>query len=317
MKNYKVFMLLLSFMITTPTWAAEAVVLNEKNKSFLDWTVENLVLVLGGTVAISALIVLFQTVKSIWRTQTIQRFEHEGMSHAAAVFKSKHESFLGYIYQQLDGGVTLEQESDILLNHDYDGIRELDNNLPPWWIGMFYVTIAYAFIYIGVYHFSSFGLSQAEEYEKELVNAEIAIAAFNAAQKAKKKEILSADNVAALSAVDRLAAGEKTFQKYCAVCHGKKGEGVENMGQNLTDDYWIHGGGIKDIFKTITNGVPGKQMIPWKSTLKPEEIQEVSSFILTLRGTNPPNARPAEGELYEEGIKSETSNGKENEVEIN
>ena len=302
-------------MVSKPTWAADAI-LDGESKYFLDWTIENLVLVVGGTVAISALFVLFQTLKTIWRAQIIHRFESQGMNHAAAVIKSMNESFLGYIYQQMDGGVTLGNEADVLLSHNYDGIQELDNNLPPWWVGMFYVTIAYAFIYIGVIHFSSYGMSQVEEYEQELVDAEITIAAFNAAQKAFRKEAITTENVTILTAADRLAIAEDNFQIYCKACHGQQGEGIENMGPNLTDEYWLHGGGVKNIFKTISEGVPGKQMISWKTVLSPEEIQEVSSFVLTLRGTNPPNARSAEGELFEENA-AVNENVTEEEVELN
>ena len=304
-------------MMSIPTWAADAIVAQGDGKSGLDWTAENIIFILGILVIVSAFFVLYNVLKSIWKIQTIQRFETEGLSPKAAIAKFKQESFLGYIYKQLDGGVSLEKESDVLLHHDYDGIRELDNNLPPWWVGMFYLSIAFAPIYIGIYHFSSFGLNQAEEYEQEVKEAEIAIAKFYVAQAAAKKEMITADNVTLLTDADQIAAGAAIFQNSCAVCHGKLGEGVVNMGQNLTDEYWIHGGGIKDIFKTISNGVPGKQMIPWKTTYNPSEIQEVSSFILSLKGTNPPNARPAEGTLYEEGGTPEVPVENENEVKIN
>lgn len=317
MKSHRIYTTLLCFMMHIPVWAADAIVLEEDSKSGLDWTIENIIFILGILVIVSAFFVLYNTLKSIWKIQTIQRFESQGLSHRAAIAKFNQESFLGYIYQQLDGGVTLEQEADVLLHHDYDGIQELDNNLPPWWVGMFYLTVLFAPIYIGIYHFSSFGLSQAEEYEQEVKEAEIAIAKFYAAQAAAKKEMITADNVSVLVEADRIAAGEAIFQKFCAVCHGKLGEGVVNMGQNLTDEYWIHGGGIKDIFKTISNGVPGKQMIPWKTTLNPSEIQEVSSFIVSIKGSNPPNARPAEGVLYEGEKTEEVAVEKENEIKIN
>lgn len=313
MNKLKICTTLLTLLLVTPTWAAE-----KEEGSILNWSIENIVMIMGSAVVISALYMLWTATKTIWRAQTINKYEAQGISHAAAVTKAKQESFLSYIYQQLDGGVALEHETDILLNHHYDGIQELDNNLPPWWVGMFYSTIVFAFLYMGIYHFSDIGKSQAEEYEIEVAEAERAIAAYNAAQKKEKKEEtieITAETVAALTDADRIAAGQLNFKTYCAACHGMQGEGIENLGQNLTDEYWIHGGGIKNIFRTISEGVPGKPMIAWKEALKPKEIQELASYILTLKGTNPPNARPPEGELYREGEKI-TSIPSTGEVEI-
>lgn len=311
MNKFKIWITLLTLLITTPIWAADG---EAGGTSMFNWAIENIVMIMGSTVVISALYLMWTATKTIWRTQTANHYESQGLSHEAAVGKAKKESFLSYIYQQLDGGVSLEKETDILLNHNYDGIQELDNNLPPWWVGMFYATIIFAPLYIGIYHFSDIGKLQIEEYEQEVIEAEIAIAAYNATQKAEKTANLTADNVAALTDADRLAAGQANFKSYCAACHGMLGEGIANLGQNLTDKYWIHGGGVKNIFRTISEGVPGKPMVAWKDAISADEIQELASYILTLEGTDPPNARPPEGELYEEGATSETP--KSGEVEV-
>lgn len=298
MNQLKIYSTLVISFVATSVWAAVG---EEAEESTLNWAIENIVMIMGSAVVVSALYLMWTATKTIWRAQTASQFESQGLSHEAAVAKAKKENFYSYIYQQLDGGVSLEKEIDVLLNHDYDGIQELDNNLPPWWVGMFYSTIVFAFLYLGIYHFSDIGKSQIEEYEQEVIEADRAIAAYNAAQKAEKTAVLTADNVTILSATDRLAAGQANFKTYCAACHGMLGEGIENLGQNLTDEYWIHGGGIKNIFKTISDGVPGKPMVAWKEALSADEIQELASYIMTLKGTNPPNARPPEGELYEAG----------------
>lgn len=310
MNKLKIYTTLLTLLLTTPIWAGE----EGADGSILNWAIENIVMIMGSAVIVSALYLLWTATKTIWRAQSTQQFEAQGLSHEVAVDKAKRESFLGYIYQQLDGGVSLEKESDVLLNHNYDGIQELDNNLPPWWVGMFYATIVFAPLYIGIYHFSDIGKLQIEEYEQEVKEAEIAIVAYNSAQKAEKAASLSAETVTQLTDADRLVVGQENFKIYCAACHGMLGEGLENLGQNLTDEYWIHGGSINDIFKTISEGVPGKPMVAWKEAISAEEIQELASYIMTLKGTNPPNARPPEGELYGEGTASENAQAGETEV---
>lgn len=311
MNKLKITTTLLTLLLTTPIWAAEA---GAEETGMLTWAIENIVMIMGSTVVVAALYLMWSATKTIWRAQSTQQYEAQGLSHEVAVAKAKKESFLSYIYQQLDGGVPLEKETDILLNHNYDGIQELDNNLPPWWVGMFYATLAFAPLYIGIYHFSDIGKLQIEEYEQEVIEAERAIAAYNAAQKEEKTADISAETVTVLTDADRLAAGQANFKSYCAACHGMLGEGIENLGQNLTDKYWIHGGGVKNIFRTISEGVPGKPMVAWKEAISAEEIHELASYILTLEGTNPPNARPPEGELYEEGAAKETPS--EGEIEV-
>lgn len=106
------------------------------------------------------------------------------------------------------------------------------------------------------------------------------------------------ENVTALTDPAEIAEGKNIFLTNCATCHGKEGQG--GAGPNLTDDYWLHGGGIKNVFKTIKYGVPQKGMIAWETQLSPKQIQQVASYILTLRGTNPPGAKEPQGELWKE-----------------
>ncbi len=203
------------------------------------------------------------------------------------------------ILQKLSDAVPVEEEHAILTDHNYDGIRELDNNLPLWWKYMFYLSIVCAGAYIYYYHFSGSGKLQIEEYNQEVMVAEKEVEAY------MKLSANSVDenNVKRLTDSKRLESGKVLFLQNCAACHGKGGEG--GVGPNLTDEYWLHGGGVKDVFKTIKYGVPQKGMISWKTQLSPGNMQEVTSYILTLKGTHPENPKEAQGEKYEE-VKEET-----------
>ena len=196
----------------------------------------------------------------------------------------------------LSGAVAIEEEQDILLDHEYDGIMELDNKLPPWWLYMFYFTIAFGVVYVGYYHFSD-GPSQLEEYKAEMALAEEQKAAFLASAANNIDE----SNVELLADASALANGKEKFETLCVACHAASGGSTQNppgVGPNLTDEYWLHGGGIKNVFKTIKYGVPAKGMIAWESQLSPKQMQEVASYILSLQGTNPPNAKEPQGELW-------------------
>lgn len=187
----------------------------------------------------------------------------------------------------------VEEEVDIDLGHNYDGIRELDNRLPPWWLYGFYGCILFAGIYLWRYHVSHSAPSQKEEYDYAMRVAEEQ--KENYLKKSANK--IDENTVTLLAAAD-IEKGKNLFITSCAACHGKLGEG--GVGPNLTDDYWIHGGGLKDIFKTIKYGFPEKGMMAWKETLNPMQMAQITSFIKSIRGTNPPNGKEKQGELYTE-----------------
>jgi cytochrome c oxidase cbb3-type subunit III len=188
----------------------------------------------------------------------------------------------------------VEREADILLDHDYDGIKELDNNLPPWWIYSFYISIIAAIIYMGHYHVFKTGDLMIAEYEHEILEAQ---------QKLEEKRssgdliIIDESNVELLTDAKSLETGAKLFSSVCAACHASEGQGL--VGPNLTDAYWIHGGEFKEIFSTIKYGVPEKGMIAWKSQLSPSQMQKVASFIMSLKGSTPLNPKAPEGDLVE------------------
>lgn len=197
--------------------------------------------------------------------------------------------------------VSLQEEDDIMLDHDFDGIRELDNKIPPWWTALFYGAIVFAFIYMIDYHVIGDGNVQQSEYQQE-----IQAAAARLEMLTKSGVLITEETVTVLTDVGALAAGKDIFDKNCSACHGFGGEGL--VGPNFTDDNWIHGGSIKNIYRTIVEGVPEKGMISWKSQLSPNQIQEVASYIRSLRGTNPPNQKGPEGEKWDFS-KVETESG--------
>lgn len=193
--------------------------------------------------------------------------------------------------QKLTRAAPIEKEEDILLEHSYDGIRELDNHLPPWWTWLFYGTIVWAVGYLIVYHVMNlFPLSEAEYLaEVERVQAMRAT-----------REVVEIDEASLVFTADEeiISSGQAIFTSNCASCHRNDGGG--GIGPNLTDDYWIHGGSLQDIFAVIKNGVPEKGMISWAPILKPEEIRDASFFVMTLRGTNVAGGKEPQGELYTE-----------------
>lgn len=187
---------------------------------------------------------------------------------------------------------TVAEEKEIELDHDYDGIKELDNVLPPWWVFLFYITIFFSIGYLAKYHLFG-GDNQVVELEKEIAAAKIQIEEY----KKTAPDLLTVDNVVLLTDPGEISAGKAIFDQNCVACHANDGGG--GIGPNLTDDYWILGGDIKDIFVTISEGGrDGKGMVPWKTQIKPSDIQKVASYIKSLHGTNPANPKEPEGDLY-------------------
>lgn len=213
---------------------------------------------------------------------------------------AEEPGFVDKLLQKLQDSKPIEEESEIDLDHNYDGIRELDNNLPPWWLYGFYITIIFAVIYLLRYHVFQSAPLPLEEYEIEMAEAE----------EARQEYLKTAANMVDETSVTmitegpRLEAGAAIYKANCAVCHAADGGG--GVGPNLTDNYWLHGGDIKDVFSTVKYGVPAKGMISWKDQLNPAQMQNVSSYILTLVGTDPANPKEPQGELYTPQAEEET-----------
>ncbi|GAA4961555.1 cbb3-type cytochrome c oxidase N-terminal domain-containing protein [Algibacter aquimarinus] len=206
--------------------------------------------------------------------------------------KSFKFTWLKETYQKLLGQKPIEEEGEIILDHNYDGIKELDNNLPPWWLYGFYASIIFAAVYLVKYHVFD-GDNQIDELETELADARIAIEAY----KKTAKNLVDINTVTQLTDAADLSAGKTIFQTNCVACHMADGGG--GIGPNLTDEYWILGGGIKNVFRTVSEGGrSGKGMIPWKTQLKPLEMAQVASYVLTFQGTTSANPKTAEGDIW-------------------
>lgn len=188
----------------------------------------------------------------------------------------------------------VQEEANIDLGHDYDGIRELDNRLPPWWLYGFYLCILFAVIYLYRFHVAHSAPLSKEEYQISMNEA----AAAKEEYLKKSANKVDENTVTYLSDAASLDAGKKIFTTICMACHLADGGG--SVGPNLTDRYWIHGGGIKDIFKTIKYGWPEKGMKSWKDDYSPVQIAQIASYVKSLQGTKPAKAKEPQGVLYEE-----------------
>jgi len=179
-------------------------------------------------------------------------------------------------------------ERAVLMHHDYDGIEELDNDLPPWWKYGFYLSIIAGIIYFVVYA-NGIAPNSTEEYQVAMTEGNI----LKAEYMTKMANAINEENVTLADAAG-VTKGKTIFEKKCKTCHAADGGGLS--GPNLTDEFWIHGGDIKSVFKTVKYGVPAKGMISWQDQLSPQEMQEVSSFVMSLQGTKPANPKDPQGE---------------------
>lgn len=212
-------------------------------------------------------------------------------------------------WDKFNKAVEIEKEQDILLDHDYDGIRELDNSLPPWWKYGFYLTILISVVYIWYYHLGGDGPSSHEEY----------VAAMEKAEKEKAAYLAKAannidENTVTMSDAAGIAAGQKLYQSVCAACHAADGGG--GVGPNLADPYWLHGGSLSDVFKSIKYGWPDKGMKSWKDDFSPKQIADITSFVMSLQGTTPAAPKEKQGDLYIPPSENADSQNETNQSEI-
>ncbi|HMS65721.1 MAG TPA: cbb3-type cytochrome c oxidase N-terminal domain-containing protein [Ignavibacteria bacterium] len=279
------------FMITSVTFAQTTVAANEGNTDTYN------------TVLLIVLLILFNLV-----FLPLLFPKDETVSDEIVVKDSAIKSLKTKLY----GLVPLEQEHSILLEDNFDGIRELDNKVPPWFNILFYGTVIFAFIYLLDYHVLKTGKLPFQEYADEVNTANM-----------KREELIrtgafiNENNVTLLSDAESLNSGKQIFAVNCTPCHGANAEGT--VGPNLTDQYWIHGGGVTNIFKTVKYGVPVKGMISWQTQLNPKKMQMVVSYVMSLAGTNPPNGKIPEGNLFtvtdstgtlKDSLSIKTENGK-------
>lgn len=188
-----------------------------------------------------------------------------------------------------------EGETTADVGHVYDDIKELDNRIPPWFNYLFAGTVLFAFIYMIDYHVLGISKLSTDEYMEEIVAANL-----------QRKILLASGGsinenaLVQLKDEASLKEGREIFQKFCISCHGPQAGGL--VGPNLTDEFWIHGGGIKSVYTTIKKGVPGKGMISWELVFSQRQIQSIGSYVLSLQGTNPPGGKSPEGTKYIEPV---------------
>jgi len=276
-------MLLSSTMTSAQTNTAAAVVKSGINYGGMDSTGFWL---LASVISLEVIAILFLLF-------FIKRIEQELLPAS-----TKKSFLLGAWWSNMDKkiftkAVSVEKEADILLDHNYDGIKELDNALPPWWKYGFYITIVVAVIYLLNFHVFRYGKNPTEEYQAELEKAKIESAEYES----KNVDKINETNIQ-MPLKAGLDEGKEIFTSICWTCHGKLGEG--GVGPNLTDDYWIHKGSLNDIYTSIKIGYPEKGMQSWEKNYTAKQINNLTGYIKTLRGTNPPNPKLAQGDLFAE-----------------
>lgn len=286
MKLYKFLTIALLSSVSFPSLAEEANGAKEVTRTL---TGEELLLLISGIVVLGvAIIALLFCLYFLYVL-------HSKLNPSTETATKSTFSVMTWLNEKFGLGKLkpIEEEATIALDHSYDGIVELDNGMPPWLRYLFTSTILFAVVYLFNYLITNTGLNQTQEYEQEIAFAE---------KEAEERKLLAANSldensVTYLEDKAMIEEGKVLFAQNCKACHGAAGEGT--VGPNLTDAYWLHGGKINDIFKTIKYGVPEKGMISWQAKLKPVDIQKISSYILTIQGTNPPNAKAPQGDLLE------------------
>ncbi len=297
-KTIQILILLSTQMLNAQNTATEST--SSLGEALLKWSFTNVLVIAALVVSIMAFIVLYRVFNLLIDLNKQHFIEKYGIevSKEAKIFDK--EPFFKSLYKRLTKATPVTQEASIDLGHNYDGIRELDNSLPPWWLYMFYLCIIFAGIYMWHYHWKDDSSNQIVEYATQMQEGEKVKSAYLA----KVADAINEKNVIALLDAKAITEGKSIFNSLCKACHLETGAG--SVGPNLTDEYWIHGGGIKNIFKTIKYGVPAKGMISWQEQLRPSDMQNVASYILTLKGSNPPNAKAPQGDLYKEDQSTKT-----------
>jgi len=245
-----------------------------------------------GFVFIVVLLVLLVAIYMLQVIKVMTRQAGQERAERLGVVYKEEPSLWSKLWKESNDFVPLEKEADIMLDHNYDGIRELDNHLPPWWKWLFYFTIIWGVIYLFFYHVTDSLPLSGQEYENEVAVAQEQLRKLQASNPVAA---IDESNVTLTTDALAIADGKQTYLNNCASCHRKDGGG--DIGPNLADDYWLHGNDIKDVFKVIRHGVQGTNMIAWEGFISPEKMQNVASYVLSLKGSNPENPKSPQGEL--------------------
>ena len=299
MKNLKFNILLLAGLLASAVTSAQT---TAAAAPAADTFLPIMTLVLGaivGAIFISAVWMMVRTNALLYKKVMESEYQARGLvmpGSETAQAAPQEDWWEKFLQKYWENPVPIEREKEIMGHHEFDGIRELDNNLPPWWINMFYATIVFSGIYMYYYDWGGSDWSSTNQY-----NTEMEVAAKEKSRiLAASNENVTEENVTRLTESGPIGEGELIYKNVCVACHGPNGEG--GVGPNMTDEYWLHGGGIKNVFKTIKYGVPEKGMIAWAAQLKPSDMQKVASYILTMQGTKPANPKEPQGTIWNEAV---------------
>ena len=274
---------------------AEAVIPSQPGLGLSQSEILIILLLLFALVLLFVSVTLLNAFKVMYQEQLNPTQYREPVKEEVLDYDSwlKQKTVKPSVWAKLLGLKPIEEEKNLVIDHAYDGIKELNNPVPAWFNFLFFGTMIFAAGYLFYYHIGGYGDLQDKEYENEMAKAQVEKAAYlEKSANTIDENSVKFDNTPAV-----LADGKTIFNTNCVVCHGDKGQGV--IGPNLTDDYWLHGGGINNVFKTIKYGVPEKGMISWEKNLNPKQISAVANFILSLKGSNPAGAKAPQGEKYE------------------
>jgi cytochrome c oxidase cbb3-type subunit 3 len=226
--------------------------------------------------------------RMVLKTQGYTKEQIEAEMNPVKVKKEKKPTV--EVWNKLLSLRPLIEEKEILIAHDYDGIQELDNPIPAWFMYLFYGTIVFAVGYLLNYHVFHTGQLQYEEYKTEMVQADVARKLYLS----KAANQVDENTVKLVHDPLILASGQAIFKQNCVPCHGDHAQGT--VGPNLTDDYWMHGNKINDLFKTVKYGVLSKGMPTWEKVLTPKQISDVVNYVKSLNGSNPLNPKAPQGD---------------------
>lgn len=288
MKRLTILTLLATLFIARPTYAA--------NDSLIDADLQNYIgfgfIAFALVLLLIVLLVLLRTFKVLTRIilKSEGYTEEEIAAEIVPVKEKKPEKPKKEFWNKVLSLRPLSEEKDLIIEHEYDGIQELNNPTPAWFMYLFYGTMVFAVAYLLIYHVFGIGQLQYDEYKTEVAQAEIVKKQYLS----KSANLVDENTVKLVNDPTVLKQGEAIFKQTCAPCHGDHAQGV--VGPNLTDDYWLHEGNIKAVFKTIKYGVPAKGMPTWEKQLSPKQISDVANYIKSLHGTNPANAKEPQGE---------------------
>lgn len=292
MKKYIQSLLSFLFIFSMPFIIHKGMLLYKDPLNFIENPLVWYVIILFGLVVFMKEVVLFSATE---RAKKLQ-MQKEGLAYEKPDFFAWYKKLIKYWTVAKP-----TEEVEIILDHNYDGIRELNNALPPWWKNLFYITILFAVVYLVRFEVLD-GPTPADEYEEEVAIARRELEAY----RATAVDAFNLDEATLLTAEADLNRGKAVFNLNCASCHLKDGGG--SIGPNLTDEYWILGGGFKNVVSTLMNGGrDGKGMISWNKTLKPADIAKVASYVISFQGTTPKKAKKPQGELWVEKTVEKTA----------